>query len=104
MPTPLQQVPIHLVPAFGRDYKNSAAVLMDWQGGKDFRISDISSPYNGGYTSIRDWSRADRLMIRYNHLRSFVITCGMGPSRSRSTARSTLKSPPFKSPQSKEPQ
>ena len=58
-----------VVPAYGRDYATAQAALAAWYDGKDFQISDISSPDNGRYCSIRD----HRLpKIRYNKLRSFV--------------------------------
>ena len=53
---------IHAVPAYGRDYKSKAAVIKDWQEGKDFK--DYLS---GQYLSSRDdipvqvWVRYDKL-------------------------------------------
>lgn len=41
---------IHAIPAYGRDYKSKAAVLADWQAGKDFRDS-----MTGQYLSSRDF-------------------------------------------------
>lgn len=43
-----------LVPALGRDYANQADLLADWEAGKDFRIEDASSPYNGAYVNLAD--------------------------------------------------
>ena len=37
-----------LVPAYGRKYKSESEMLVDWEGGKDFKI------LRGPYTSIRD--------------------------------------------------
>ena len=42
--------PTVLVPAYGRKYATSEAMLKDWTGGKDFRVE------GGPYTSIRDLS------------------------------------------------
>lgn len=50
-----------LVPAYGRDYKSKAALLADWEDGKDFRIVQT-----GQYTSIRD-DHAE-VMFRYAKL------------------------------------
>ena len=36
-----------LLPAYGRTYKNAAAVRADWDAGKDFIISNRASPYDG---------------------------------------------------------
>jgi len=49
-------------PANGRDYKSKAAVLADWTGGKDFRVSTT-----GQYCSIRDG--LTDVWIRYDSLR-----------------------------------
>ena len=38
---------ISVFPAYGRDYKSRAALIADWQAGKDFNS-------NLGYLSIRD--------------------------------------------------
>lgn len=40
--------PVVLVPAYGRKYTTSEAMLKDWTGGKDFQVA------GGPYTSIRD--------------------------------------------------
>lgn len=39
---------LHAVPAYGRKYDDTADILLDWLGGKDFRI------VGGSYFSIRD--------------------------------------------------
>jgi hypothetical protein len=41
---------IHATPAYGRDYKSKAAVLVDWNAGKDFRDA-----LTGQYFSVRDF-------------------------------------------------
>ena len=57
---------IHAVPAYGRDYKSEAAVLKDWNGGKDFLIAGIH-PDAGRYFSIRDLpSIPGGVWLRYN--------------------------------------
>jgi len=67
----------HLVPAYGRDYSTSSEALADWKAGKDFFISDISSEWNGAYTSCRDWARNETVLIRYKRRTEFVITNGL---------------------------
>ena len=62
---------ITLIPAYNRDYKSIKAVKQDWKGGKDFQIQDISSKWNGSYTSIRD--NHPSVKIRYNALTQAVI-------------------------------
>ena len=41
-----------MIPAYGRDYRNPEAVMRDWLGGKDFRIADVSSEYDGKYVGV----------------------------------------------------
>lgn len=61
-----------LVPAYGRDYQTAEAVQKDWKEGKDFRIADISSRWNGSYTSIRDFAPTGVARIRYRKLACIV--------------------------------
>lgn len=64
---------INLIPAYGRDYKSKTEVFEAWTGGKDFQVADVSSPYNGAYTSIRDFSTGDRITIRYKKLANVAV-------------------------------
>ena len=59
---------IGLVPAYGRDYRSKAAVLKDLKAGKDFQIADMSCPWDGKYTSIRDLGDYATVSIRYKRL------------------------------------
>lgn len=43
-----------VLPAYGRDYRTAEEVLNDWNADKDFRISDISCPFDGKYVNRRD--------------------------------------------------
>lgn len=63
-----------LIPAYGRDYKSIKAVKQDWEAGKDFQIQDISSSWNGSYTSIKDIH--PEVKIRYYKLTKVVIISG----------------------------
>lgn len=63
---------INLVPAYGKDYKTPADVLKAWSAGKDFKIMDISSPWDGAYTSCRDW-QGKVVRIRFNKRAEIVI-------------------------------
>lgn len=63
---------VNLIPAYGRNYTTPAQVLAAWNAGKDFRIADLSSPYNDRYTSRRDWV-GKSVRIRFNRLTDFVI-------------------------------
>lgn len=60
-----------VVPAYGRDYKTPLEALTDYRAGKDFRINQISHPYDGRYLSIRD---QQDVSIRFNQLRQCVVS------------------------------
>jgi hypothetical protein len=36
-----------VLPAFGRDYSTIAAVLADWNEGKDFLVADVTNRWDG---------------------------------------------------------
>jgi len=60
---------IHATPAYGRDYKSKAAVLADWQNGKDFEL--LNGVVAGRYLSIRD-NPPNEVWIRYAKLTKLV--------------------------------
>jgi hypothetical protein len=45
---------ITVTPAYGRDYRNQAEIERDWEAGKDFTITDISSRWNGSAINKED--------------------------------------------------
>jgi len=63
-----------LTPAYGRDYTSKAAVLKDWQAGKDFQIANAFHKDDGRYINKQD---ADRdgisASIRYKGQTRIVI-------------------------------
>ena len=59
-----------VVPAYGADYKTSEEALEAWRSGKDFKIQDISHPYDGSYCSNRD---LNAVLIRYKLLEETVL-------------------------------
>jgi hypothetical protein len=65
-----------LVPAYGRDYKSATEVKADWDADKDFRIQDISSPYDGSYINKQQAKAGDTFKIRYSKLKKFTIIKG----------------------------
>lgn len=57
---------IHAVPAYGRDYKSKAAVLADWNSGKDFRSDQ-------GYLNIHDAENIEsEIWVRYDNQTKLV--------------------------------
>jgi hypothetical protein len=57
---------IHAMPAYGRDYKSASAVKADWLAGKDFRCA-----VTGRYLSVRDNVPA-QVWVRYAKLMKLV--------------------------------
>lgn len=62
----------NLMPAYGRVYATKAALLKDWEDGKDFKFLNPSSPHHCKYCSIRDFGPGDTLQARFG--RSFEFT------------------------------
>lgn len=61
---------VTVVPAYGADYATSKEALEAWRAGKDFKIQDISHPYDGAYCSCRD---LNAVLIRYKRLEETVL-------------------------------
>ena len=57
-----------LLPAYGRDYKNKAAILADLNGDKDFLISGISSALINREQLLME--RISSVVIRYKNQRA----------------------------------
>lgn len=57
-----------LVPAYGRDYKSKKEAEDSFYAGQDFRVADISSPFDGTYCSVRDFKKGEEISIRYKKL------------------------------------
>lgn len=87
MPT---SIPLHVVPAYGADYKTEADALAAWKSGTDFLIRNISSPWDGAYCSCRDFTRAESILIRYHHRTKSVITGGLKKPKRASTLAALL--------------
>jgi len=57
---------LHVLPAYGRDYRSAAAVKAAWLDGKDFLDS-----YSRKYLSVRD-NVPHQVWVRYAALRKIV--------------------------------
>jgi hypothetical protein len=66
---------ITVTPAYGRDYKNKAQAVADWEAGKDFILQDISSPWDGKPINKEDAVRAGfrEVNIRFQGNRKLVV-------------------------------
>ena len=67
-----------LTPAYGRDYKTAKAAKDAWADGVDFIIADMSSPWNGKPTSIRD-GHAGYINLRFDSLRKLADATKVKP-------------------------
>lgn len=65
--------PSIVIPAYGRDYKTAEIAKRDFDGGKDFIISDISCKWDGKPCSIRDLPVGREVKIRFNSLTDFAF-------------------------------
>lgn len=57
-----------VIPAYGRDYTSAAKVREAWEAGKDFRIMDVSSRYDGSYINKDDKPADVTILVRYRNL------------------------------------
>jgi hypothetical protein len=64
-----------LIPAYGRDYDNQKAAVADFNRGKDFKICDITSRWDGKPANKKDLQAAGVrfVQIRYNQRRSVCV-------------------------------
>jgi hypothetical protein len=61
---------VSAVPAYGRDYKSKAAVMADWNAGKDFLTQDMML---SGYVNKDDKPDGVTLNIRYKNLTQVAV-------------------------------
>ena len=62
-----------LTPAYGRDYKNKAAVLKDWEAGKDFEIADPGYHRYCNKADLERDSKVTGVRLRYAGLRKVAL-------------------------------
>ena len=59
---------IHLIPAYGRDYKTKAQVQADLDSGKDFIVSSyVGDPSDGRLTNNQDFG-GQSVMVRFKRM------------------------------------
>lgn len=70
---------LHVVPAYGRDYKSQKAVLDDWNAGKDFLICNMFDPHDGLPVNRADALKAGYtdIQFRFGQLRKVFVTKGV---------------------------
>lgn len=61
-----------LTPAYGRDYKSKAAVIADWQAGKDFMDQSFDCPRPIA-CNRESFPTGTRCEIRYARLTKLVV-------------------------------
>lgn len=62
---------MHLIPAYGRDYKSKAAIIADLKAGKDFLISNMMRPVPINLPQVS--ALQFPLQVRYSNLRKVCI-------------------------------
>jgi len=63
-----------LTPRYGRDYTSKAAVIADWEGGKDFTVANAFHPDDGRAVSIRESTTLVAEGIHAVHIRYKKLT------------------------------
>lgn len=73
---------MHLVPAYGRDYKNKKEIQAALEANKDFVIADMSSPYDGKPVNLEQLQQIGEgsqqatyktLYVRYKRLTEVAV-------------------------------
>jgi len=66
---------LSVVPAYGRDYKSKAAVIEALKSNEDFKISDMSSQWDGKPGNLTDFKREGitSLTVRYGKLMKVTV-------------------------------
>ncbi len=62
----------HHIAAYGRSYKSAHDVKLDLLGGRDFTITDISSPWNGKPINLAQMKQGDVIYCRYANMTKVV--------------------------------
>ena len=86
---------LHVIPAYGRDYKSKAAVIADWASGKDFRIADMSSPNDGAYVNVADYPKG-QLQVRFARMTKVAIINATDKPKAESKEPKATKQPSLK--------
>lgn len=66
---------LSIIPVQWRDYKSKKAVDDDFNGNKDFRVCDMSSPWNGMACNKTDLLNEgiESVKVRYDKLQKVII-------------------------------
>jgi len=66
---------MHLIPAYGRDYKSKKQIQADLEANKDFIIADMSSPYNGKPVNLEQLQQTGErtINVRYKQLTQVTV-------------------------------
>lgn len=60
---------IHIMPAYGRDYKTRGAAQKDWDDNKDFLVNDVTSPNDRKSINKAQTTPRDQIVLRFRSLR-----------------------------------
>jgi hypothetical protein len=65
---------MHLIPAYGRDYKSKKEIQADLEANKDFVIADMSSQYDGKPVNLEQLQEAGERTINVRYKRLTEVT------------------------------
>lgn len=69
---------IILTPAYGRDYRSAKEVMLDFDKGKDFFLTDRTSPWNGKPINKPQIEKGTEIKFRFHRqTKYFWIIKGM---------------------------
>ena len=71
---------LNVVPCYGRDYSSEDEVIAAWNADKDFRISDVTSRWDGKPINRPQHPAGTTIQVRYNDGRDVVMIKNPGPS------------------------
>lgn len=56
---------IHIMPAYGRDYKTRGPAQKDWDDNKDFLVNDVTSPNDRKSINKAQTTPRDQIVLRF---------------------------------------
>lgn len=65
---------MHLIPAYGRDYKSKKEIQADLEANKDFVIADMSSQYDGKPVNLEQLQEVGERTINVRYKRLTEVT------------------------------
>lgn len=64
---------VHLIPAYGRDYRSKKAIIEDFNKDWDFLVANLHDPYDGKPVCKSELNPQDTINVRYQHLTKVAV-------------------------------